>query len=145
MTAVKARDPHAAILLAQLLSRIRMIFDDARWDGLRTSHFRVLSAIPADGVTITELADRLGMTKQAGGQFVTFLAGGGYVDVGSDPADRRIRVVRRTRRGDTVVAAAERQIAVIEDEWTALVGPRRYATFRAVMAEIADLGAAGSA
>ena len=41
---------------------------------LRPSQLRVMEWLPADGLTITELAERTGMTTQGCGQFVRHLA-----------------------------------------------------------------------
>ena len=70
------RDDHVMASLAGLMEEARdRILEDGD-GGLRPSHHRILDGVPADGpVTVTELAARVGMTKQAIGQFVTQLAG----------------------------------------------------------------------
>jgi len=111
---------------------------------LRSSHFRVLSQVPPEGITITELADRLGMTKQGCGQFVTGMVELGLVANGADPGDRRVRLVTLTPSGRSTRERFERRVAAVEQEWSEKVGPRRYATFRAVLAEVAaDAGRRG--
>ena len=89
MTSVKAHsgtgavpaagEPHVAILIGALMEEIRDTFAAEDWDGLRQSHFRLLSNVPRDGIRITDLGERLGMTKQASGQFVTSLVGTGHL------------------------------------------------------------------
>jgi DNA-binding MarR family transcriptional regulator len=106
------------------------------WGGLRISHIRVLSHVPPEGISITDLAQRVGMTKQGCGQFVTQLVHTGHLEVTSDVTDRRVRVAQRTGAGDDVVATAQRRIEEIERAWAAQVGERRYATFRAVLREL---------
>lgn len=140
MESVKAEgstfSPHVAVLLGETLDTIRQIFRAEDWGGLRQSHFRLLSLIPSEGISVTELAARLGMTKQGCGQFVTILTQGGQLQTGDDAHDRRVRVVRRTPSGDRVVAAVNRRIQQIEEGWAEQVGPQRYATFRRVMQEL---------
>ena len=132
-----AFSPHAAILMGELMGQIRAVFAAEDWQGLRQSHFRLLSLIPDRGISITDLGELLGMTKQGCGQFVAFLAEAGYLLVAENPDDRRARVVQRTELGDRTVRAVNERIYLIEQEWAAVVGQRRYATFRRVLAELA--------
>jgi DNA-binding MarR family transcriptional regulator len=131
-------DVHVAVQLGRLMESIRVTFADEDWEGLRQSHFRMLYVIPPEGITITELGERLGMTKQASGQFVTYLTGTGHVQVRVDPADRRSRIVVRTDRGERTIRAVVRRILQIEDEWAERVGRGRYAEFRQVLDELAE-------
>jgi DNA-binding MarR family transcriptional regulator len=147
MTVVKGRaaadvtaqgdEVHVAGQMGRLMRSIRTVFAQEDWDGLRQSHFRMLYEIPPDGITITELGERLGMTKQASGQFVTHLTGTGHVRVRADPDDRRSRIVVRTALGDRTTAAVVDRILRIEQEWAQRVGPKRYAAFRQVLDELA--------
>ena len=134
---VPEEERHVAVLVGGLMAHVRDAFNPDDWEGLRQSHFRVISCVPSDGISITDLADRLGMTKQGCGQFVTHLVGTGHLSSGPSPDDARVRVVRRTPRGDGNVIAVTRRMAALEDEWRELVGPRHYATFRRVLEEIA--------
>ena len=134
---IPARDLHVPMLVGWLLGDVRRTFAAEDWGGLRQSHFRLLSSISPDGVNVTELAARIGMTKQACGEFVTFLAGTGHVTTRRDDDDARVRLVTRTQLGDRTVAAVNARIRRIERAWAKQVGPERYAEFRAVLTEIA--------
>lgn len=131
---------HAAHLLGATMGVIRETFSAEDWDGLRPSHFRLLSFVPEGGINVTELALRLRMTKQGCGQFVTALTASGHLDRRTDSADRRVRVVARTAKGDDAVDAFDQRMARIERDWAERVGARRYATFRRVMLEISAEG-----
>lgn len=120
------------------MAQIREIFAAEDWHGLRQSHFRLLSMLPEQGVSITDLGELLGMTKQGCGQFVSFLADAGYLLVTENPDDRRARIVQRTTSGDRMVQAIDERIYRIERQWAEQVGPRRYATFRRVLLELSD-------
>jgi DNA-binding MarR family transcriptional regulator len=141
MTLVKGDFPadrvHAPLLMGLLFRQVRDEFLDEDWGGLRQSHFRLLSLVPDAGVSITELGERVGMTKQGCGQFVTQLAESGHLRVVTPAIDRRGRVVRRTRRADRVLAAVRSRNLAIEEEWAERVGADRYAVFRAVLDELA--------
>jgi DNA-binding MarR family transcriptional regulator len=104
--------------------------------GLRPSHLRLLSLTPAGGMRVTDLAARVGMTKQALGELVAALQGAGLVEVTVDRRDRRVRLVRPTPAGQELQQVVESAIAGVERRWAAQVGPERWATFREVLAEI---------
>ena len=112
--------------------------------GLRPSHYRLLEATRAGGSTITELAAKLPMTKQAVGQFVNQLITTGHIAVETDPSDKRRRVVVRTLAGDDAVEAVHERIAALEIEWASLIGNQAYAQMRASLALLAERSAAAS-
>jgi DNA-binding MarR family transcriptional regulator len=134
------RDDVLPELMAGLFGRIRGELDDGTLGDLRMSHVRVLSAVPPDGINVTELARRAGMTKQGCGQFVTYLSGTGHVSTAPDPADGRVRLVHRSATGDRVMDRVYAALDRIEREFAAEVGPRRFATFKQVMAELSQPG-----
>jgi DNA-binding MarR family transcriptional regulator len=146
MDSVKGREPWATsadgralptpALMGRLLKEVSRATADADLDGLRPSHFQLLAELPAEGLRISDLAERLRMTKQSCGEFVTTLAAGGQVEVMTPPRDRRARVVLRTAAGDRALEQFEELMASLEDGWRARVGPRRYASFRAVLIEL---------
>lgn len=106
-------------------------------DGLRPSQYRVLDGVPEKGgVTITELAERVGMTKQAIGQFVTELAKRGYVVTGNDPVDRRVRLVSRTPLGNSALQRLSKVLDGLERDWGKRIGEKRYQEFRRVLGQI---------
>ena len=124
-------------LMAQLFGRIRGELSNETLGDLRLSHVRVLSGVPAEGLSVTELARRVGMTKQGCGQFVTQLVGSGHLRTARDPGDRRVRLVMRTSHGDRFMSSVYLALARVEEEFAAQVGERRFATFKGVMAELA--------
>jgi DNA-binding MarR family transcriptional regulator len=131
-----ANEPHFAVLAGVLMQRIRDTMAAEDWGGLRQSHFRLLTSVPPEGIRITELGERLGMTKQASGQFVAYLIGTGHLEARADPADGRARVVVRTALGDRTVKAVSARIRGIERQWAKVVGAERYAAFRQVLLDL---------
>lgn len=147
MTSVKARpgrgvpsvgEPHVAVLMGALMQEIRETFAAEDWGGLRQSHFRLLHNVPPEGIRITELAERLGMTKQASGQFVSALIDTGHLAARTDPHDGRARVVVRTALGDRTVKAVNARMLRLEHAWAKVVGSSRYADFRQVLQELGE-------
>jgi DNA-binding MarR family transcriptional regulator len=141
MTFVKAEfgpdQTHVPLLMGLLFREVHQIFDSEDWGGLRQSHFRVVSSVPDGGVSITELAERVRMTKQGCGQFVTQLVETGHLTVEADPDDRRVRRVRRTAKGRRLLEAVRKRNLRIEQDWSDAVGERRYRVFRQVLEELA--------
>ncbi len=129
---------HVPMLAGKLVAEVRQMFTPEDWGELRQSHLRLLATVPRDGISVTDLAAALGMTKQACGQFVTALEGSGHVATRTDGADRRVRRVVRTPLGDQIVRATNARIRRIERQWARRVGAQRYATFRAVLEELAS-------
>ena len=97
----------------------------------------MISGVPEQGISVTELGERLGMTKQGCGQFVTQLEQTGHLRAEADPDDRRVRRVHRTALGHETIDAVTARMLRLEEGWADLVGERRYRTFRAVLEEIA--------
>lgn len=141
MTFVKAEFPveqtHAPMLMGLLFRQVHATFATEDWDDLRQSHFRVMSAVPDNGVSITELGERVRMTKQGCGQFVTHLVETGHLATEPDPSDRRVRLVRRTPLGQQVLDAVLDRNLRIERGWAEQVGQERYRVFRGVLEELA--------
>ena len=144
MTSVKRKEPpnrndaelHVPQLVGKLMFEVRDTFAAEDWDGLRQSHFRLLANVPRDGISVTELAQELRMSKQACGQFVTQLEATRHLAIRADATDRRVRLVVRTPLGDRTLKTVNARIRRIEREWARRVGADRYATFREVLEEL---------
>ena len=113
---------HFPMLAGRLMLAVRETMGGEDWGGLRQSHFRLLSSVPREGISISDLAVPLSMTKQAVGQFVTQLEELGHLETRADPEDRRVRLVFRTRRGDATVRRLDARIRRIEQGWARQVG-----------------------
>lgn len=131
-------ETHVVALTGRLLEVARQTILARDWRGLRPSHFRLLSHVPPTGITISELATALHMTKQGVGQFVTRLQGTGHLEVTADDEDRRRRIVQRTPQGHRLVADGNKTIAAVEKHWQQQVGAERYRAFRQVLQELAN-------
>jgi DNA-binding MarR family transcriptional regulator len=133
--------PHVMNALGRLLAESRDLVLAEGEPGLRPSHHRVIGHVPAEGITVTELAQRVGMTKQGIGQFVSQLTRSGHLRITTDPDDRRVRVVRRTAKGEASVQRLATLLGRLEQTWASRVGPDRYREFRALLDQLA--GSAG--
>jgi DNA-binding MarR family transcriptional regulator len=119
-------DPPGWQLGVGLLLASRALFDElhrrlaaAGHDSLRPAHGFLFQALGPDGATASEIAARLGVTKQAARLTVEELAALGYVERGADPHDARRRPVRLTARGEDALRRSE----AIFDELAEELGP----------------------
>ena len=109
----------------------------AGYPDVRVPHLNVFAHVPRDeGMRMSVLAGWLQLTPGAVSQVVAQLEQMGLMERSPDPGDGRAVIVRPTPEAEAGYEAGRRFIAGLEDEWRTLVGPRRWATFRAVLAEI---------
>jgi DNA-binding MarR family transcriptional regulator len=80
--------------------------DAAGYTDLRPIHGLVFQALRGSGATGTELAERLGVTKQAASQMIDYLDARGYVRRLPHPDGGRRRLVMLTRKGREHLAVA---------------------------------------
>ena len=74
---------------------------------IRPAHGTVLQYLDDTGTTVSLLAERAQMTKQAMAELVAYLEAHGYVRRTPDPSDRRAKLVVPTDRGRDVIAIAQ--------------------------------------
>jgi DNA-binding MarR family transcriptional regulator len=110
-----------------LSERVREGFTAAGFTDLPPAHTGVLRALGPDGERVTDLARRMGTTKQATGYLVEALVRRGYLERAPDPSDGRAQIVRRTARGWAVNRTAREVVAQVQAEWTAALGAQRMA------------------
>ncbi|WP_405491763.1 MarR family winged helix-turn-helix transcriptional regulator [Streptomyces sp. NBC_00096] len=85
-------------------------------DGLRPLHGMAFQALGGAGATATELAERLGVTKQAAGQIVDDLERRGYVRREPHPGGGRRKLVVLTDAAGAHLRAAGRVLHALETE-----------------------------
>ena len=71
----------------------------AGYGDLRSAHAPLFMTIEPDGSSVTQLAERARMTKQATSELVRYLEACGYVELAVNDTDRRARKVTLTARG----------------------------------------------
>ena len=105
---------------------------------LRPTHFRLLRYPGLEGVRPTELAQRLGTSKQAVNPLINDLERWGYLQRRPDPTDQRGRVLCLTDRGRELMTTIKELHGEIEADWEAELGRRRYRTLRSALRDIAE-------
>jgi DNA-binding MarR family transcriptional regulator len=97
---------------------------------VRAAHSVVFQYLDDTGTTVSLLAERAQMTKQAMAELVQHLERHGYVVRVADPADRRAKLVVPTERGREVVAIAQGLVPELEDRVTRDLGADRVRALR---------------
>lgn len=133
----------AAVLLAaagDLVARIDAGVRARGFDDIRPAHGFAFARMSAAGATVSELADHLGVTRQAASQLVDELVRKGYAERHPHPDDARSRLVVLTERGRACTQAAEAAAADAVRAWTEALGERRLRTLRDDLLRIAPNG-----
>ncbi len=114
----------------RLLAASRALVDElhrrlaaAGHPGLRPAHGFIFQTLGSDGATASEIAGRLGITKQAARLIVDELIGLGYVARGADPLDSRRRPVHLTGRGTRALETGAAIFDALRSELAGDVGP----------------------
>ncbi|MFI9771166.1 MarR family winged helix-turn-helix transcriptional regulator [Streptomyces sp. NPDC052415] len=108
--------------LPQLLTEAKRWFDDALLASMEAAgeqpvtvaQAAVFATLDEQGTTISELARRIGVTRQTVHQAVHGLIGMGLLEQVPDPASARSRLIRPTAEGARVHQRAQAALAVIE-------------------------------
>jgi DNA-binding MarR family transcriptional regulator len=96
----------------------------------RPAHSNVFEYLDDTGTTVSTLAERANMTKQAMAELVLHLEQNDYVTRVPDPADRRAKLVRPTERGYEVFRVVQAQIPVLHARVARLIGAERLRELR---------------
>jgi DNA-binding MarR family transcriptional regulator len=125
--------------LAELGRRVQAAYAAAGFGDVRPAHHVIFSSLAPQGERVTDLAARVGTTKQAMGYLVDYLVERGYLERLPDPTDGRAHIVRRTKRGWGANRLAREVVAAAQAEWAAALGPDRFQHLLDVLAELAAL------
>lgn len=105
---------------------------------LRPAHTRLLPHIDVEGTRLTELARRLGITKQAVGQLVDDLVQSEVLELAPDPTDGRARLVRFTPKGVAAISHGLGVLNEIEAELAHRIGAQRMRAFHETLTDVLD-------
>lgn len=105
-------------------------FAERGFGDLRFGHQAVFINIEDEGSTLTELAARAKISKQAMHELVNDLEARGYLERVPSPKDGRSKLIRTTDKGERSVEAAWEAIADIEQQWQAILGAANYKALR---------------
>ncbi|SDT99366.1 DNA-binding transcriptional regulator, MarR family [Amycolatopsis keratiniphila] len=108
-------------------------------DGLGELRFNdgvVFQHVLAGPLSISALAERMGVTQQAASKAVAELERRGLLRREPDPADARSRLLHLTEKAGSAIAGSRKRRAALEKEITAEYGEQRVADAKALLAAI---------
>lgn len=119
------------------LARLAVKLADSTDTALLQSSGALLPFIDLEGTRSTELARRLGVSKQAVGKRIRELEDAGFLKRETDAADGRAFLVSFTDAGISYLQEMHRAITEVEHEYDSLVGAGQMTTTRDALARIA--------
>jgi DNA-binding MarR family transcriptional regulator len=124
------------IAFQAILAEFNARLDAAGHGGLRPAHGMVFQIVRGQGVTSTELAERLGVTKQAAGQLVTDLEKRGYLRRAEHPQGGRRRLIVLTDKAADHLRAAGPILHQLEAELADQVNDVNLTALRSELARL---------
>jgi DNA-binding MarR family transcriptional regulator len=134
VTAGRERPANLAVLMREAFVALNDLVIDRlgeRGHGVvRPSHGAVFQYLDDTGTTVSLLAERAQMTKQAMAELVRHLEMHGYVVRIPDPEDRRAKLVIPTDRGREVIDIAQELVPELESRVIVVLGAERVQALR---------------
>ena len=115
----------------------------AGFDDLRPVHRPILRELLTANLRPSELAARLGLSKQAANDLVREFEGKGYIKLEPDPDDGRAKRIVATEHGRRAGETAQAASIAVGRRWAALVGEERFAAFEEALRTIVTAGRTG--
>ena len=120
-----------------LSERIFQGIVDAGFTDLRPAHGNAMESLSLeDGLRLTDLAKRAGMTAQSMGELVDDLERKGYLERREDPADRRAKRIYLTPKGKATADAGRMATQAVEVKLQRLLGALPYDQLRESLSRI---------
>ncbi|MEU2774877.1 MarR family winged helix-turn-helix transcriptional regulator [Streptomyces sp. NPDC007162] len=133
----------SALVLAlsgQLVQDIHTSVSRQGFTDLRPAHGFAFARISAGGATTADVAEHLGVTKQAAAQMVEELVRKGYVERHPHPHDARARLLGLTETGWAATRAADRAARTAVGPWRDVLGEARFSALVADLTRLAPPG-----
>jgi DNA-binding MarR family transcriptional regulator len=127
-------------LASQLVDGIQEGLARRGFDDVRPAHGFAFARIGEGAAPTADVAEHLGITKQAAGQLVEYLVDHGYVMRRPDERDARARLLLLTERGRACTVAAEASAADTVDGWKSQLGPPGFIQLQAALMTVTTPG-----
>lgn len=127
--------------LPQLLGDARRWFEEGLLTALEAggaapvspTQVQLFAALDDQGTTVSELARRMGVTRQTAHQAVHGLVAAGLLEQNPDPASARQRLIRRTGKGERAHRQAELILERLEEQLADRIGRAQADALRAAL------------
>ncbi|MGG2016394.1 MarR family winged helix-turn-helix transcriptional regulator [Bacillus sp. S10(2024)] len=114
-----------SLSFSTLIDELNNRMNELGFGDIRPAHGFMFKRIIPNGATGIELAEYLGITKQAVSKMVDHLEKSGYVMRQTHPTDKRGKIIVLTERGWLAVKAKDKILAKIEGRWIEKIGAER--------------------
>ncbi len=114
-----------SLSFSALIDELHNRLSELGFGDIKPAHGFMFKHIIPNGATGIELAEHLGITKQAVSKMVDYLEKSGYVIRQTHPNDKRGKIIVLTERGWLVIKAKEEIITEIEQRWIENIGAER--------------------
>jgi DNA-binding MarR family transcriptional regulator len=108
------------------------------FDDLDAPHLIVFQYPGPQGARPSELAARLGVSKQALNYLLGGLERSGYLDRRADPHDLRSKRITLTSRGERAILTIRQAVSEIERDWVQQLGAERFAQLHQLLCELSE-------
>jgi DNA-binding MarR family transcriptional regulator len=125
---------------AQLVEGIQNQVVSKGFEDVRPVHGYAFVRISAGGATVLDVAEHLGVTKQAASQLVEQLVQRGYVTRVQHPDDARARLLTLTPRGRACTRAADRAATAVVSAWRDEMGAKDFAVVQRALGAVVSPG-----
>jgi DNA-binding MarR family transcriptional regulator len=123
-----------------LINELHDSLSELGFEDIRPAHGFMFKRMIPDGATGIELAEYLGISKQAVSKMVDYLEKSGYVMRQAHPTDKRGKIIVLTERGWQVVKAKEEILTKIEQRWIGNIGAERMQMLKEDLKKLVDEG-----
>ena len=117
----------------RFFSRLLELMDEAGYGSTRISHVRLTKSLDRTDTSVTTLAHRSAMTKQAMGELIDQCTALGIVERKADPKDGRAKIVTFTPHGLRWLKAFQESIEQAEREMANEIGKQQLDGLRGVL------------
>ncbi|MEV6140010.1 MarR family winged helix-turn-helix transcriptional regulator [Nocardia sp. NPDC051990] len=112
----------------------------AGFTDVRPTHGFAFVRLAPNGATVGELAEHLGVTKQAASQLVDEIVHKGYAERNTHPDDARARLITLTDKGWACTRAADAAAANFAAQWASILGDSAVTELRNTLTRVVPPG-----
>ena len=127
-------------LATELVDGIQQGLADRGFTDVRPVHGFAFARLAGAPATTAQLAEHLGVTKQATSELVAYLVHSGYLTRTPDPDDRRARLLVLTERGHACTRAAQQAATDTVDHWNSKLTRQQRADLHSTLTAISSPG-----
>ena len=117
-----------SVAVQRMHERVISMMIEAGYTEMRLAHVNLTRNLDLEGNTITELANRASMTKQAMGELVDQCESIDLVKRTADPNDRRVWIVKFTDSGLVWLGELKKAVDKVEAEMIEIIGDDAFDT-----------------